>query len=166
MRAVVLLTAITCVLPRGAWGQGPAAEARPASSARGLAGPSLAPLTNVALPAARMVWRRPAAAPVPLSRSGGGGRVGTLAGWVVGLAIGPALLTGHDLGCDEVECYGPMTSAEASVAGAVVAGGVGYLVGSALALATGLDEDLLGAIRISLSPKGKPGLKVKTSIAF
>lgn len=167
MRAVAFLTAVACVLPGGAWGQGPVAEARPASSTPGLEGPSLAGLTDMAPPGARLVVQGPALPPTSsLSGSAGGGRVGTLAGWLVGLAIGPALLTGHDLGCDEIECYGAMNSAEASVAGAVLAGGVGYLVGSAVALATGLNDELLSPIRINLSPKGKPGLKVKASIAF
>ncbi len=104
--------------------------------------------------------------PTPLSQAAGGGRIGTVAGWLVGLAIGPTLFSGQDMGCDDIECYGALSSTEALVAGAVVGGGVGYLLGSALALLTDLDDNLLSAVQINVSPKGKPGLKVKASIRF
>jgi hypothetical protein len=104
--------------------------------------------------------------PTPLSQAAGGGRIGTVAGWLVGLAIGPALLGGHDMGCDDIECYGAISSTEALVAGAVVGGGVGYLLGSVLALITDLDADLLKAVQMNVSPKGKPGLRVKALIRF
>ncbi len=81
-----------------------------------------------------------------------------------GLAIGPALFSGHDMGCDDIECYGAIGSTEALVAGAVVGGGVGYLLGSVLALVTNLDKGLLKAVQMNASPKGKPGLKVKALI--
>ncbi len=104
--------------------------------------------------------------PRRLCQGVGGGRVGTVAGWLAGLAIGPALFNGRDMGCDDIECYGAVSSTEALVAGAVVGGGVGYLLGSVLALVTDLDDDLLKAVQIKVSPKGKPGLKVKASIRF
>ncbi len=102
--------------------------------------------------------------PTPFTEVGGGSRIGTVAGWLVGLALGPALFSGHDMGCDDIECYGTISSTEALVAGAVVGGGVGYLLGSVLALATHLDIDLLKAVQMNVSPQGKPGLKVKALI--
>jgi hypothetical protein len=104
--------------------------------------------------------------PTPFTEVGGGSRIGTVAGWLVGLALGPALFSGHDMGCDDIECYGAISSTEALVAGAVVGGGVGYLLGSVLALVTDLDHNILKAVQMNVSPKGKPGLKVKASIRF
>ena len=96
----------------------------------------------------------------------GGARVGTVAGWLVGLAIGPALFHGRDTGCDDVECYGTINSAESFLAGAAVGGGVGYLLGHVLGLVTDLDTGFLSGIRIKVRPRGKPGLKLKTTIRF
>ena len=95
-----------------------------------------------------------------------GARVGTVAGWVVGLAMGPALFHGRDMGCDDIECYGTINSAESFLAGAAVGGGVGYLLGHFLGLATDLNTGFLSGMRIKVSPRGKPGLKVKTTIRF
>ncbi len=106
----------------------------------------------------------------PWSRAGGGAgagaRVGTVAGWLVGLAMGPALFHGRDMGCDDIECYGTINSAESYLAGAAVGAGVGYLLGHFLGLATDLDTGFLSGMRIKVSPRGKPGLKVKTTIRF
>ena len=104
----------------------------------------------------------------PLSRAadGAGARVGTVAGWMVGLAMGPALFHGRDMGCDDIECYGTINSAESFLAGAAVGGGVGYLLGHLLGLVTDLDAGFLSGMRIKVSPRGKPGLKVKTTIRF
>ena len=102
----------------------------------------------------------------PLIQAAGGARVGTVAGWLVGLAIGPALFHGRDMGCDDVECYGTINSAESFLAGAAVGGGVGYLLGHVLGLATDLDTGFLSGIRITVRPRGKPGLKLKTTIRF
>ncbi len=104
----------------------------------------------------------------PLGRAavGAGARVGTVAGWLVGLAMGPAFFHGRDMGCDDIECYGTINSAESFLAGAAVGGGVGYLLGHFLGLATDLDTGFLSGMRIKVSPRGKPGLKVKTTIRF
>ena len=44
--------------------------------------------------------------------------------------------------------------------------GLGYLLGHSLGLATDLDTVFLSGMRIKVSPSGKPGLKVKTTIRF
>ncbi len=98
--------------------------------------------------------------------AGAGARVGTVAGWLVGLALGPAFFHGRDMGCDDIECYGTINSAESFLAGAAVGGGVGYLLGHLLGLVTDLDAGFLSGMRIKVSPRGKPGLKVKTTIRF
>ncbi len=100
---------------------------------------------------------------------GGGGRVGTLLGWMVGIVVGPALFSGRDLGCDDIECYGNIKSGEALVSGAVVMGGIGFLSGSALGASGGLgwlEKVPFENVRVRVSPKGKPGLKLKASLSF
>jgi hypothetical protein len=102
-------------------------------------------------------------------RVGGGGRVGTLLGWIVGVVAGPAVFGGRDLGCDDIECYGRIRSGEAFVSGAVVMGGIGFLSGSALGASGALgwlEKVPLDVVRVRISPRGKPGLKLKASINF
>jgi hypothetical protein len=102
-------------------------------------------------------------------RVGGGGRVGTLLGWIVGVVVGPAVFSGRDLGCDDIECYGRVRSGEAFVSGAVVMGGIGFLSGSALGASGALgwlEKVPLDKVRVRISPRGKPGLKLKASISF
>ena len=96
-----------------------------------------------------------------------GRQVGTLLGSGLGVALASGLFAGHDMGCDDIECYGYVTNAESRVFGAVVGGGVGYLVGAALdAAGWSGSTPPLGGIRFKISPKGKPGLKLKAVVAF
>ncbi len=167
MRAVALLALAVCCMPRAASGQGPQAAGRMVAFPVRLEVPRFSEISFVQPVGIRFVMEQPnRGRPTPLTQVGGGGRIGTVAGWLVGLAIGPALFSGHDMGCDDLECYGAISSTEALVAGAVVGGGVGYLMGSVLALVTDLDDGLFKAVQIDVSPKGKPGLKVKASIRF
>lgn len=167
MRAVALLALAVCCIPRAASGQGILAAGRMVAFPVRLEVRRLSEISFVQPVDIQFVMKQPnRGKPTPFTEVGGGGRIGTVAGWLVGLAIGPALFSGHDMGCDDIECYGSISSTEALVAGAVVGGGVGYLLGSVLALVTDLDGDLLKVVQMDVSPKGKPGLKVKASIRF
>lgn len=167
MRAVALLALAVCCMPRAASGQGLQAAGRMVAFSVRLEVRRLSEISFVQPVDIQFVMEQPnRGRHTPMSRVAGGGRIGTVAGWLVGLAVGPALFSGHDMGCDDIECYGAISSTEALVAGAVVGGGVGYLLGSVLALVTDLDVDLLKVVQMDVSPKGKPGLKVKASIRF
>jgi hypothetical protein len=167
MRTVALVAIAACGVPSAVLAQGPQASGRLGDFPVRLEVPLLAAPSEVRPEGIRFVFERPApATPGPLSQTAAGGRAGAVAGWLLGMAIGPALLAGRDMGCDDIECYGTLSPTEASVAGAVVAGGVGYVLGNVLALVTDLGNPLLNSLRINFSPKGKPGLKVKTSIRF
>ena len=169
MRSTAIVVLTLFLLPGTVLGQGSQASDRRMAFPVSLALPRMADLSidqpgeiTFALEAP------PKGSSGPLSQAavGAGARVGTVAGWMVGLAMGPALFHGRDMGCDDIECYGTINSAESFLAGAAVGGGVGYLLGHFLGLATDLDTGFLSGMRIKVSPRGKPGLKVKTTIRF
>ena len=163
--AVVVLTLF--LFPGTVLGQGSQASGRRMAFPVSLAMPRMADLSIVQPGEITFALEGPQqGSSGSLSRAAAGARVGIVAGWLVGLAMGPALFHGRDMGCDDIECYGTINSAESFLAGAAVGGGVGYLLGHVLGLAADLDTGFLSGIGIKVSPKGKPGLKLKMVIRF
>ncbi len=169
MRSTAIVVLTLFLLPGTVLGQGSQASDRRMAFPVSLALPRMADLSidqpgeiTFALEAPQ----KGSSGPLSQAAVGAGARVGTVAGWMVGLAMGPALFHGRDMGCDDIECYGTINSAESYLAGAAVGAGVGYLLGHVVGLATDLDTGFLSGIKIKVSPRGKPGLKVKTTIRF
>lgn len=194
MRNTALLcTALFLMLCPGAWAQGPmaiglgtaafgkwlgggAVETRATGVVRNRAvtllrveGPDLAQATVPAFAASLMPDRFTPATNVLMDRVQGGGRLGALVGWTVGLAVGPVLFAGNDMGCDESDCYGRLSTRGSLLAGGVVMGGLGFLCGSAmgaLSESRWWQEVPLEGVHFSMGPRGKPGLKLSASLRF
>lgn len=100
----------------------------------------------------------------------GGGRMGTLLGWVLGMTAGPVLFTGNDLGCNKYgECYGRLGSADAALAGALVMGAAGFLGGTLLGTVNGPEwcgKIPLDGLALGFAPDGKPGVKMIAEVRF
>jgi hypothetical protein len=98
------------------------------------------------------------------------GRIGAIVGTVAGALLGRAAFEGVDMGCDRYgECFGRANSGEAVMAGAAVMGGVGFMAGTLIGLlaAKHLDQDgPLGAVGVSVSPRGHPGVRFSASVRF
>lgn len=99
----------------------------------------------------------------------GGGTLGALLGGALGIAVGPSLFEGRDMGCDKVQCYGRLNSSEAALAGAVVMSGIGALGGTAIGSLGDsgfLKKMPLKDIDLDISPRGKPGVKISAGLTF
>ncbi len=97
----------------------------------------------------------------------GAARIGTLIGMGLGLAMGSDAFSGASLGCDAIECYGTLGKGEAKAAGAIVAGGIGFLCGSLLGAVSDADwlrHLPLEKLNVSVTPEGQPGMRLQLSL--